>query len=62
MFPLIRVTKRMEKTYKKPWITRGIFLVSVKKKNRIYDKFCQAKDPGKEYIMLHETFKNTEIL
>ena len=44
--PLIRVTKRMEKTYKNPWITRGI-LVLIKKKNKLYNKFCQAKDPKK---------------
>ena len=29
--PLIRVTKEMGKTYRKPWITRGI-LVSINKK------------------------------
>ena len=53
--PLIRVTKRMEKTYKKPWITKGI-LVSFKKKNKIYNKFWKAKEPERK-ISLHETFK-----
>ena len=45
----------MEKTYKKPWITKGI-LVSVKRKKKIYNKFCQAKDPERKRS-LHETFK-----
>ena len=45
----------MEKTYKKPWITKGI-LVSFKKKNKIYNKFWKAKEPERK-ISLHETFK-----
>ena len=44
-----------EKTYKKPWIRRD-FLVSIKKKNKIYNKFCQAKDPNRKRS-LHETLK-----
>ena len=45
----------MKKTYKKPWITKGI-LVSIKKKNKIYNKFCQAKNPERKRS-LHETLK-----
>ena len=45
----------MEKTYKKPCIARGIF-VSIKKKNKIYNKFCQTKDSERKKS-LHETFK-----
>ena len=52
---LIRVTKKMEKTYKKPWITKGV-LVSIKNKDKIYNKFCQEKDPERKRS-LHETFK-----
>ena len=45
----------MEETYKKPCIARGIF-VSIKKKNKIYNKFCQTKDSERKKS-LHETFK-----
>ena len=45
----------MQKTYKKPWITKGIW-VPIEKKNKIYNKFCQAKDPERKRS-LHETFK-----
>ena len=50
--PLITVTKRMEKTYKKPRITRDI-LVSIKKKNKIYNKFCQKIQKEKNHYIKH---------
>ena len=31
-------------------------MVSIKKKNKIYNEFCQAKDPERKWS-LHETFK-----
>ena len=52
---LIRVTKRMEKPYKYPKPTRDI-LVSFKKKNKIFHRFCRAKDPERKKS-LHETLK-----
>ena len=57
---LIRVTKRMGKTYKKPWITKGI-LVAVKKKNKIYNKFSRAQNPEKKCHYMKQS-KNTETL
>ena len=57
--PLIRVTKRMEKTYRKPWITR-VILMSIKKKKKIYNTFCQAEDPErKNHFMKHSKNKET---
>ena len=44
----------------KSCMTRGI-LLSVKKKSKIYNKFCQAKDPERKKS-LHEHTKNTKIL
>ena len=53
--PLIRVNKKIEKTNKKPRTTRDIF-VSIKKKNKVYNKFCQAKHPGRTKLS-NEIFK-----
>ena len=53
--PLTRITKKMQKTYSKPWLTKDI-LTSIKNKNKIYKKFCKAKDPSSREL-LHHQFK-----
>ena len=37
------MTKKELKTRSKPWLTNGI-LTSIKNKNKMYNKFCRAKD------------------
>ena len=40
------------KNHNKPWITSGI-TISVKKKNKLYEKFCQAQKKSE----LHKQYK-----
>ena len=51
LVPLTRITKKMQKTYGKPWLTKDI-MTSINNKNRIYKKLCKAKDPYRR-DMLH---------
>ena len=52
MSPLRR---KMEiKTKSKPWITPGI-LALIRNKNKIYSKFCKAKDQEQKDL-LHQQF------
>ena len=48
--PKIKKTK-----HNKPWIASGI-TISIKKKNKLYKKFCRAKDPEKK-SELHKQYK-----
>ena len=54
--PLKQITKKEIKTKSKPWIPAGI-LTSIRNKNKIYNKFCKAKDQ-KRKDLLHQQFKN----
>ena len=49
------ITKKELKTRSKPWLTSGI-LTSFKNKNKIYNKFREAKDQTRKQH-LHEKFK-----
>ena len=53
--PLKKMTKKQLKNLKKPWLTSGI-LKSVKNKNKIFNKFCKAKDPLRKRG-LHQLYK-----
>ena len=54
--PLKQIIKKEIKTKSKPWIKTGI-LTSIRNKNKIYNKFCKAKDQ-KQKDLLHQQFKN----
>ena len=54
--PLKQITKKEIKTKSKPWIPAGI-LTSIRNKNKIYNKFCKAKDQ-KQKDLLHQQFKH----
>ena len=54
--PLKKMTKKQLKNLKKPWLTSGI-LKSVKNKNKIFNKFCKAKDPLRKRG-LHQQYKH----
>ena len=49
------MTTKELKTRSKPWLTSGI-LTSIKNKNKIYNKFCQAKEQTRKQHF-HEKFK-----
>ena len=52
--------QKTEKTCKTPMITKGI-LVSIKKKDKMYNKFCRAKNQAEnEYYM--QNLRLAEIL
>ena len=53
--PLSPLSKADQKRKLKPWITKGL-LTSIKKKNKIYKKFCRAKNDQNKHT-LHEEFK-----
>ena len=54
-----RYFKPKNKKHNKPWITSGI-ATSIKKKNDLYKKFCQAKDSRnkEELHTLYKAYKN----
>ena len=54
--PLKQIIKKEIKTKSKPWVTTGI-LISIRNKNKIYNKFCKAKYQ-KRKDLLHQQFKN----
>ena len=49
------MSRKQQKSISKPWITKGI-LKSIKTKNTLHNKFCQAKD-NKSKSDLHNKFK-----
>ena len=53
--PLKQITKKEIKTKSKPWITTGI-LTSIRNKNKIYNKFCKAKDQKRKDLKTIEIF------
>ena len=53
--PLIKVTSKETKLQNKPWISQEI-PKNINKKNKLYYKFCKAKDPARK-DQLHEEFK-----
>ena len=53
--PLIKITSKETKLQNKPWISQEI-LKNINKKNKLYHKFCKAKDPTRKE-QLHEEFK-----
>ena len=53
--PLKQLTKREIKTERKPWLTTGI-LMSIHIKNKLYNKFCKAKDNQRKEL-LYQRFK-----
>ena len=53
------VTKKELKARSKPWLKSGI-LTSMKNKNKIYNKFCKAKDQTRKQH-LHEKLKSIGI-
>ena len=52
---LIKMTSKETKLQNKPWISQEI-LKNINKKNKLYHKFCKAKDPARKE-KLHEEFK-----
>ena len=52
---LIKMTSKETKLQNKPWISQEI-LKNINKKNKLYHKFCKAKDPARKE-QLHEEFK-----
>ena len=57
--PFKPLSHKQQKEAKKPWITKGL-LTSIKHKNKIYDKFCRAKDANrkKELYNTWKAYKN----
>ena len=57
--PPYKYFKPKIKKHNKPWITCGL-ATSIKKKNNLYKKFCQAKDSRKkeELHILYKAYKN----
>ena len=53
--PLIEMTSKETKLQNKPWISQKI-LKNINKKNKLYHKFCKAKEPARKE-QLHEEFK-----
>ena len=55
------MTKKELKTRSKSWLTGGI-LTSVKKTNKIYNKFCKVKDQTrKQHHQIFKTFRNSLV-
>ena len=53
---LKQIIKKEIKTKSKPWVTTGI-LTSMRNKNKIYTKFCKAKDQERKDL-LQQQLKN----
>ena len=51
--PIQKLTKAELKLKSKPWLTSGI-MTSIKKKNKIYKKFIQAKNSTEKNILYNE--------
>ena len=49
------MTSKETKLQNKPWISQEI-LKNINKKNKLYQKFCTAKDPARKE-QIHEEFK-----